>query len=233
MSTKNLEFRPAQHDDHRTRVKICGITKLDDARFASGAMADYLGFIFSPASPRYVEPGVAAGIISWIEGPETVGVFVDQPADEVNSIIEKTGIHFVQLHGDESPEYCVLLNRPVIKAFRIKPGMAEDDIHKMLKPYEGIVEFYLFDSFDEVQHGGTGKQFDWNVVRPITKHFPVFLAGGIGALNVRRAIKMVDPFAVDVNSSLEMQPGIKDFDKLNEFFEEMEVIRDDQQSGTF
>jgi phosphoribosylanthranilate isomerase len=233
MNANKIEFRPADTDDLRTKVKICGITKLDDARFAAGAMADYLGFIFSPNSPRFVEPAAAAEIISWIEGPETVGIFVDQPLREVNDIIEKTGIHYVQLHGDESPEYCASINRPVIKAFRIKPDMSENDIRKLLKPYERIAWFFLLDSFDASQHGGTGRQFDWNVVRSVTQEYPVFLAGGIGLLNVRRAIRMVKPYTVDVNSSLEMQPGIKDFDKMNEFFDEMRSIWNEQEAGTF
>lgn len=231
MINNNLEFRPMQNDDYRTRIKICGITKLDDARFASGAMADYLGFIFSDKSPRYVDPEVAREIISWIEGPETVGVFVDHPADEVNEVIEKTGIHYVQLHGDESPEYCAIMDRPIIKAFRIKTGMTEQDILEMIKPYERTVEFFLFDSFDEAQHGGTGKQFDWNSVREVSKKVPVFLAGGIGTLNVRRAIKLVEPYAVDISSSLELAPGIKDFDKMNDLFDEMREIWDEQETG--
>jgi len=230
MSNKKLEFRPAQNDDYRTRIKICGITKLDDARFASGAMADYLGFIFSDKSARYVEPDVAREIISWIEGPETVGVFVDHPADDVNDIIEKTGIHYVQLHGNEPPEYCAHMDRPIIKAFRVKADMSEQDILEMIKPYERTVEFFLFDSFDEAQHGGTGKQFDWNIVREVSKIYPVFLAGGIGTLNVRRAIRLVEPYAVDISSSLEMAPGIKDFDKMNEFFDEIREIWDEQET---
>jgi phosphoribosylanthranilate isomerase len=233
MIDKKIEFRPLQNDSYRTRVKICGLTTLEDARFVSGALADYIGFIFHRDSPRYIEPETAAEIISWIEGPESVGVFVDYPADDVNEVIAKTGIHYVQLHGSESPEYCAIMDRPVIRAFRVKPGMTASDLVEMIRPYENVVDFFLFDAFDETRHGGTGKQFDWNTVREISGDYPIFIAGGIGTMNLRRAIKLVEPYAVDVSSSLEIQPGIKDFDKLNDFFDELRSIWDEQETGTF
>ena len=101
----------------RTKVKICGLTTLEDARYASGAMADYLGFIFFAGSKRYIDPDLASAIIAWIEGPQAVGVFMNQPIDDVVDIASKTGIQLVQLHGNESPEYCSLMNVHVLKDF--------------------------------------------------------------------------------------------------------------------
>src|SRR5690554_3210315 len=108
---------------NRTRLKICGLTSLEDARFVSGAFADYLGFIFYTESPRYIEPAKAGAIINWLEGPKKVGVFVNQPLDDVNYIAKQTGLDIVQLHGVESPGYCHMINLPVIKVFHITPEM--------------------------------------------------------------------------------------------------------------
>jgi len=113
-------------------VKICGITNLEDARFVSGALADYVGFIFYPDSPRYIEPAKAGAIINWLEGPEKVGVFVNQPLDDVQSIARQTGLDFVQLHGDESVEYCNLMDKPVIKVFHITPETTAGELKDQL-----------------------------------------------------------------------------------------------------
>ena len=132
--------------ENRTEVKICGITTLEDARFASGALADYLGFIFYSESPRYVDPAKAGAIINWIEGPKKVGVFVNQPLDDVNSIATQTGIDLVQLHGNESPEYCNLVDLPVIKAFHVSDGTSSDELKERVEIYRECTEFFLFDT---------------------------------------------------------------------------------------
>ncbi|MEX0686012.1 MAG: phosphoribosylanthranilate isomerase [Balneolales bacterium] len=213
-------------EDRRTRVKICGITTLEDGRFASGAQADYLGFIFWPGSKRYITPERATEIIGWIEGPECVGVFVDQTIEEVNRIAIEAGIDLVQLHGEESVEYCQQMVKPVIKSFRIKPEMTGNDIENLVSPYLDHVSYILFDSYDKIFHGGTGKTFNWNLLEKIRMKVPVILAGGISAENVVQAINSVKPFMVDVSSSLENEPGIKDFDKITEFFEQMDAINE-------
>lgn len=220
-------------EDNRTRVKICGITKLEDARYASGAMADYLGFIFVEKSPRYISPEDAAEIIGWVEGPECVGVFADKKPGEVNAVAVESGLKVVQLHGNESPEDCFNINLPVIKAFSIKPDMNYRDVESMIKPYRDVAEHILFDSWDANLLGGTGKQFDWNIIRDISADYSVFLAGGLNAGNVRRAIKTVRPFSVDLSSSLEMKPGVKDFDLIQELMDEMQEIWELQVDDAF
>jgi len=219
--------------ENRTEVKICGITTLEDARFASGALADYLGFIFYSESPRYVDPAKAGAIINWIEGPRKVGVFVNQPLDDVNSIATQTGIDLVQLHGNESPEYCNLVDLPVIKAFHVSDGSSSDELKEKVEIYRECTEFFLFDTKTDSEWGGTGKTFNWKLIRDISGEHPFFLAGGLHAGNVEQAIKEVNPSVVDLSSGLEEAPGLKDFKKIEEFFDVMRDIWEDQEIGNF
>ena len=209
--------------ENRTKVKICGLTTLEDARFVSGALADYLGFIFYPDSPRYVEPAKAGAIINWLEGPQKVGVFVNQPLDDVNSIAKQTGIDLVQLHGNESPEYCELVDKPVIKVFHITENKTANELKFEIERYSDVVDYYLFDTKTDGLWGGTGKTFDWNILNEITDDKPYFLSGGLNPNNIRQAIETVNPTAVDLSSGLEESPGLKDFDKIEQFFD---VMRD-------
>lgn len=215
--------------DRRTRVKICGITRLEHARFASGALADFLGFIFVEGTPRYIAPEKAAEIISWIEGPRAVGVFMNETAERINAVTADSGVHMVQLHGEESPEVCRQVLAPVIKAFRVKPGMSRDVVIEMLRPYRDVAEYFLFDSWVEGVAGGTGHTFDWNIIRDLSEDWPVMLAGGISAGNVRRAVNLVQPHAVDVSSGVELSPGIKDFDRIEALMDEMREIWEEQE----
>ncbi|TNE70946.1 phosphoribosylanthranilate isomerase [bacterium] len=212
------------NQNHRTRVKICGLTLLEHARFVSGAMADFCGFIFYPKSPRYIKPEEAGAIISWLEGPKSVGVFVNEAIDEVNNSALIAGVHYVQLHGDESPEYCQLMEKEVIKAFRIKQGMGKSDIEALIKPYQDCVSYFLFDTYTDEAFGGTGKTFDWSVLNELETTVPFFVAGGIGIDNLNDVINACNPFAVDVSSSLESEPGIKDFDKMADFFDVVDEL---------
>lgn len=216
-------------EDPRTRLKICGITTLEDARFASGALCDYLGYIFYSQSPRYIEPAKAAAITEWVEGPDNVGVFVDENIDEVNDIAHRAGMDLVQLHGTETPEYCRLIDKPIIKTFRVDGEMKENEIHHAIEPYLEVADYLLFDTKDADNWGGTGKTFDWNILKDLGKDIPFFLAGGLNASNVRRAINTVAPYAVDISSGIELEPGIKDFDKINNLVEEMREIWDLQE----
>lgn len=217
--------------DNRTLVKICGITNLEDARFVSGALADYIGFIFYPGSPRYVEPAKAGAIINWLEGPEKVGVFVNQPLDDVQEIATQTGLDFVQLHGEESPEYCELLEKPVIKVFHIREDSTSEELKSAIQPYLEVVDFLLFDTKLPGQWGGTGTSFNWNLLKDVGAGKPYFLSGGLKAENVRQAIRTAHPYAVDLSSGLEESPGLKDFSKIEEFFDEMRDIWEDQEVG--
>jgi len=215
--------------ENRTKVKICGLTTLEDARFVSGALADYLGFIFYPESPRYIEPAKAGAIINWLEGPGKVGVFVNQPLDDVNSIAKQTGIDYVQLHGNESPDYCALVEKPIIKAFHIGQDTDPSELISRIEPYLDQVEYLLFDTKSDTDWGGTGQTFDWNILDEISNDKPFFLSGGLNANNVQDAIQTVQPYAVDLSSGLEESPGLKDFDKIELFFDKMRDIWEEQE----
>lgn len=210
--------------EQRTKVKICGITTLEDARFASGALADYLGFIFFDGSPRYIEPAKAGAIINWIEGPQKVGVFVNQPLDDVNEIATQTGVDLVQLHGDESPGYCDMMNFPVIKAFHVTANSNADQLAEEIELYKNSADYLLFDTKIEGLYGGTGQTFDWSILQDLSMGKPFFLSGGLNAKNVKKAIEKVAPDVVDLSSGLEESPGLKDFDKIEEFFDVMRSL---------
>jgi len=210
--------------DNRTKVKICGITNLEDARFVSGAMADYIGFIFFPDSQRYIEPAKAGAIVNWLEGPKKVGVFVNQSLDDVQTIATQTGLDLVQLHGLESVEYCELIDKPVIKAFHIGEDTTPQKLRDRIGPYLDAVDYLLFDTKLPGKWGGTGKPFDWEVLDEIGDIKPWFLSGGLNGENIHDAIRQTSPYAVDLSSGLEESPGIKDYSKVETFFDEMHDI---------
>jgi phosphoribosylanthranilate isomerase len=217
--------------EERTKVKICGITSLEDARFVSGALAHYMGFVFYEDSPRHVSPAKAGAMINWLHGPDCVGVFVNQPLDDVNMIARQTGIDFVQLHGNENPDYCSLVDKSVIKAIHVEPGDAASDLNKRIDPFIDHVEYLLFDTKVEGKWGGTGQPFDWSILDQVSRGVPYFLAGGLNPDNIYEACKKVHPYAVDVSSGLEEKPGVKDFDKVDTFMEEMRNIWKKQEVG--
>ncbi len=213
----------------RTRVKICGLTTLEHARYGSGAMADFLGYIFYEKSPRYIEPSEAAAIITWIEGPANVGVFVNKSIDDVNDIAKLTGIEYVQLHGDESPEYCELIEKPIIKAFRVKADDTAETLRDRVQPYRDAAAYFLFDAYTSDVYGGSGKSFNWDILAKFDSPRPYLLAGGLSSENVKEAVKKVKPYGLDVSTSLEDEPGIKSFEKMETFFDVMQEIWDGQR----
>ena len=204
------------------KLKICGITSLEDARFASGAMADYLGFVFFEGSKRYIEPSKAGAIINWLHGPETVGVFVNETAESVNEIARMTGLDWVQLHGEETPDMCARIEKPVIKAIHVKDWMTSEDLRAAAAPYFEVAKMLLFDTSDVLVWGGTGRSFDWSLLRDQGWPLPVMVAGGIGPDNLAQAFEESGAEAADLSSSVEVSPGVKDMDKINEV---MEVMR--------
>jgi phosphoribosylanthranilate isomerase len=202
-----------------TKVKICGITRLDDARFCAGAGADYLGFVQHPESPRYIAPQHARPIIDWLHGTEAVGVFVNETAEAVNAACREAGFTLAQLHGHETPETCAAVEVPVIKSFAVHHDAATEQLMGIMEPYRGAVDFFLLDTHHTSLWGGTGESFNWRLARELAAEFPLFLAGGIGADNVEEAIQTMRPYAVDLSSSVESEPGVKDFEKLSAFFD--------------
>jgi phosphoribosylanthranilate isomerase len=217
--------------EEQTKVKICGITSLEDARFASGALAHYMGFVFYEDSPRFITPAQAGAIINWLHGIECVGVFVNQPLDDVNMISRQTGIDFVQLHGIENPAYCSLVEKPIIKAIHVEAGDTAEDLNERIERYIDHVEYLLFDTKIEGQWGGTGQSFNWSVLDDVSNGVPYFLSGGLNPQNIGEACRQVNPYAVDVSSGLEAKPGVKDFDKIEAFMEEMRGIWNKQKAG--
>ena len=215
----------------RTRVKICGLTTLQDARFASGAQADFLGFIFYPKSKRYIKPNKAGAIVHWVEGPSCVGVFVDQPGDEVNEIARSTGVEYVQLHGDESREYCMKMEKPVIKTIRINEEVTSEELAEKVNYYHDVVHYLMFDTKVDHLEGGTGETFDWNIISNVAGDIPFFLAGGLNAENIRKAMDEVKPFAIDVASGVEMEPGVKDYEKMEALFDEIYSVWEEQDES--
>ena len=198
-----------------TEIKICGITNTEDAIFAAECGADAVGFIFYTKSPRHVAPETAKEIIKELpDDITTVGVFVNHHAQEVTGIVDLCGLDLVQLHGNESPAYCRQFPASqVIKAFALR---AEDDLEK-LKGYP--VKAILVDADDPVHYGGTGEKADWNLAAKVMETHPLILAGGLSMANIREAIELVSPHAVDINSGVEISPGEKDHQKIKAIIE--------------
>jgi phosphoribosylanthranilate isomerase len=198
------------------RIKICGITNLEDALLAAELGADALGFIFYLKSPRHVDPDDARSIIAQLPPfVAAVGVFVDEATAVVQELAVKVGLDWVQLHGQESPDYCRNLGRKVIKGFRIK----DEGSLRRLADYRGVAQALLLDTYKKGQVGGTGEVFDWHMAREAKKYGRIILAGGLTADNVAQAIATALPDAVDAASGTEAAPGKKDPAKLRAFFE--------------
>lgn len=189
-----------------TRVKICGITRHEDAMAAIEAGANALGFVFYKPSPRYVEPEVAADIIRQLPPfVTTVGLFVDAAEDEVAAITAQTGIDLLQFHGNETESFCRLFSRPYIKAFRMRPKL---DILALVAEYDSA-RGILLDAYRPGVPGGTGEVFDWSLI-PCSLAPRLVLAGGLKSDNVAEAIRHVSPYAVDVSGGVEAAPGQKE-----------------------
>jgi phosphoribosylanthranilate isomerase len=198
------------------KIKICGITNLEDALLAAELGADALGFIFYAKSPRHVDPEAARAIIAQLPPfVAAVGVFVDEAAAVVQELAAQVRLDWVQLHGQESPEYCRNLGRKVIKGFRIK----DENSLRELEPYRDAVQAFLLDTYKKGQVGGTGEVFDWHLAREAKKYGHIILAGGLNPDNVALAIATAGPAAVDAASGTEATPGKKDPAKLRAFFE--------------
>jgi phosphoribosylanthranilate isomerase len=197
------------------KIKICGITNLDDALLAAELGADALGFIFYPKSPRKVAPEAAREIIAQLPPlVVSVGVFVDEAAAVVRDLADRVGLDWIQAHGQESPEYCRNLGRRVIKGFRIKD---ESSLHE-LEAFRGAAQAFLLETYKKGRVGGTGEIFDWRLAREAKKFGRIILAGGLTPKNVAQAIATAQPQAVDTASGTEAVPGKKDPAKLRAFF---------------
>jgi len=194
-------------------VKICGITRTEDADLAVACGASAVGFVFWPNSPRFIDPARAQAIASGLPPFVTpVGVFVNQPADDVNAVAALVGLGAVQLHGDESLEYVGSIRRPVLKAMTLT-GTSDHTFDQW-----PLTTMVLLDAHDPLRRGGTGKIVDWTRAASVAARRRIVLAGGLTPANVIDAIDRVRPFGIDVSSGVESSPGIKDATRLKALF---------------
>ncbi len=196
-------------------VKICGITRVDDARAAVDAGASAIGFIFWAGSPRRVSPAQARRVTRELPPfVTTVGVFVNQSLDEIEQVAQAAGVSTVQLHGDEDRGFASRLSRPVIKA--------------VSEQWQGLGDWpsnitLLVDAHDPARRGGTGQKADWKAAAALAKERRIVLAGGLNAENVATAVAQVKPFGIDVSSGVETAPGLKDHGRIRALFQALQV----------
>jgi phosphoribosylanthranilate isomerase len=196
-----------------TAIKICGITRLEDAFAALRAGAHAIGLVFFAASPRYITPAAAGAIIRALPPfITTVGLFVDAPADEVRKTLAQAPVQLLQFHGSEPPDYCREFGRPYVKAVRVRAGV---NLLEYARDYHDA-KALLLDAYVEGLQGGSGVSFDWDLV-PRGLPLPVILSGGLTGENVGDAVRRVRPCAVDVSSGVESAKGIKDAAKIAAF----------------
>jgi len=205
----------------RTRVKICGVTRVEDARDAAYLGADAIGLVFYAPSPRHVTTAQAQRIVAALPPFTTVvGLFFDAGADTVRQVLSEVPVDVLQFHGDEPPEFCAAFPRPWIKAVRIREGV---DLHVSAARYTGA-QALLLDHYVEGVAGGTGMSFDWSGI-PRDLEIPIILAGGLTPDNVAEAISAVHPYGVDVSSGVEVTKGIKDRAKIAAFIRSVNDVR--------
>ncbi len=199
-------------------VKICGITSVNDAQLAIENGASAIGLIFYKPSQRNVSMGIAKEIVESVNGcVPIIGVFVDEHIQFLKSILSHVNLDILQLHGNETPQYCEQFNLPIIKVFRVRP---EFDGSKLI---DYNVSAFLFDTYKKGLPGGTGDSFDWELVSRLKIETPIILSGGLTPENIMRGIEVVNPSAVDVNSGVENCPGEKDEMKLGQLFDEINL----------
>ena len=195
----------------RVKVKICGLTRVEDVQAAIRAGADAVGFVFT-ASPRRIPIDVANRLVSYVpDGVLRVGLFLDQDRSEIERVIGSVPLDLLQFHGNETEQECSVFGLPWLKAVAMEDA---DSMKRAERDFPGAAGL-LLDSHSKGKRGGSGERFDWSLLSPVAK--PVWLAGGLNADNVGQAIRTLRPFAVDVSSGVEAEPGIKDATRLNAF----------------
>lgn len=208
----------------RARIKICGITRTQDARLAADLGADALGLVFYAGSKRAISLQQARAIRESLPAfVSLIGLFVDPEEAEVRAVLDTVHLDGLQFHGNEQAEFCLRFGVPYIKAVRVRPDV--DPLQQAAQhPRAAAI---LLDAWDPHLMGGTGQEFDWTVARDVVEHsaVPVVLAGGLRADNAAQAIKDVAPWALDLSSGVESEPGVKDPAKLKAFFDEVTCVR--------
>jgi len=213
------------------RAKVCGLNSVSQLMQLDQMGVEFGGFIFYQKSPRYVLKHLQPADLKKAKGQQInkVGVFVNEPVENVLKMVDACGLYLVQLHGDETPRYCEKIADyvTVIKAFRLRD---DDDVLWKVKDYQDIVDMFLFDT-PSVEYGGTGKQFNWNVLNGKRINKPFFLSGGIGMDDLNLLSEFAkdpvakDLFSLDVNSKFETSPGIKNMELLKQFIQEIKQIK--------
>lgn len=204
----------------RTRVKICGITRIEDARVAIESGADALGLVFYEKSPRYVSLAMAAEIVRTVSPFVTVvGLFVNATAEEVRQVIHRVGLDLLQFHGDEDEAFCAQFGVPYLKAIRMSPSL---DIRGIVSEYRSA-RGLLFDAWHKDKYGGTGETFDWARLSEVAD-IPFVLAGGLTPENIEKAISTVHPYAVDVSGGVEASPGVKSPQLIEQFIKRSNMV---------
>lgn len=211
--------------DPQPKIKVCGLTQFNQIHELISLKTDFLGFIFYEKSPRYVLNHLSPEDISKISHSGKTGVFVNETIDRITDIAEKAGLNLIQLHGDENQDFIIELSQKlqpetkIIKVIRI--GSNDQEARKRIENTIGshlsVVSYFLFDT-DGKAFGGTGKQFDWTVLNELEIPLPYFLSGGISEENIEDiSLLRQKPFAVDINSKFEQEPGIKNLEKIRKF----------------
>lgn len=203
------------------RIKVCGMTQIEQVDKLADLGVTFAGFIFYPKSPRYVFKHMTTTQIRKENNVNKVGVFVNAPVEEVLHMVDECRLHMVQLHGDESPKYCEKIADyvSVVKAFRLSDN---DSVEWMIRPFMDVCDMFMFDTMG-VGYGGTGKKFDWNMLQGQTIGKPFFLSGGIEPGDEQKLKSFTNEpvakalFAIDINSKFELAPGIKELDKVRLF----------------
>jgi len=207
------------------RIKVCGMTEPEQVAQLAGLGVSFAGFIFYPKSPRYVFKNMTTTQIRKENSINKVGVFVNSTIEEVLHMVDECRLHMVQLHGDESPKFCEKIADyvSVVKAFRLSDN---DSVEWMIRPYMEMCDMFMFDTMG-VGYGGTGKKFDWSVLKNETIGKPFFLSGGIEPGDEGKLKEFAEEpvakalFAVDINSGFEISPGVKDMEKVKVFAERL------------
>lgn len=200
------------------KVKICGIRRAEDIEIVNKYLPDFIGFIFVPASKRYVEPSVVVELKKNLDPRiKTVGVFVNESIEKIREIKKVCSLDVIQLHGEETPQFCEELGGRIWKAIRVK----DEDCVEILDTYAEYTELLLLDTYVDGTHGGTGQAFDWDLIEFFSADYNIGLAGGITRENVLKAKKKVEPELIDVASGSETN-GIKDEEKIKDI---IQIIR--------
>lgn len=201
----------------RTRIKICGFTRAEDAVWASALGVDAIGLVFYAPSPRNISIAQANSIICKLPAfVSIVALFVNETEKQIRSVLDQIPVDILQFHGEEPPEHCRIYNKPYIKAVQMHSNLNLVDFAAAYKDAAGI----LVDAYHPDAKGGTGHQFDWDLL-PETYDFPLILAGGLNVENVSAAITSTKPYALDVSSGVEVAKGIKDAGKMKQFVEQV------------